>query len=91
MLDPPSHRSEIHMLLSAPPDQAQFPHACLAAHLNRALGRPNQPYCCLGLLDYLLAETEVYTAELRPSFDGKLDRSTKGGCVGSFDGNNRIA
>jgi len=45
----------------------------------------------LGLLNYLLAETEVYTAELRPSFDGKLDRSTKGGCVGSFDGNNRIA
>jgi hypothetical protein len=54
------------MLLSVPPDQAQFPHACSAAHLNRALGRPNQPYCCLGLLDYHLVETEVYTAELRP-------------------------
>ena len=44
MLDPPSHRSEIHMLLSAPPDQAQFPHACSAAHLNQALGRPNQTF-----------------------------------------------
>lgn len=54
------------MLLSVPPDQAQFPHACSAAHLNRALGRPNQPYCCLGLLDHHLVETEVYTAELRP-------------------------